>query len=260
MIPDMISPWHLGNDIVDLADPRHPGKAKDERFLRRVFSEREQEAIRSSVDPDRALWTRWAGKEAAFKTVSKSLGVPPTFVHPRFEVTVFEPGAALPSLGRVSDPPMTRFGEVRYERLILPLRVETQRQALHAVTWVPSPNGQPPSFSWGSRTVPSRDRSWRETLRPELSPLEWDCVSHQASALARLAARQSMAAAFGVDEKGLEVGCGPGEPGRRIPRVFLQGELFGVDLTLSHHGRLLAWAFLHPDLPEGSAFPQSQGL
>lgn len=59
-----------------------------------------------------------------------------------------------------------------------------------------------------------------------------------------MAARQALAAAIGVAERDLEIGCGPGKPGRRIPNVLLRGKDLPVDLTLSHHGRLVAWAFL----------------
>jgi hypothetical protein len=56
-----------------------------------------------------------------------------------------------------------------------------------------------------------------------------------------------MASPLGVPEGDLEIGCGPGQPGRRIPKVLLRGEEIPVDLSLSHHGRLLAWAFLPSD-------------
>jgi hypothetical protein len=240
----MATHWHLGNDIVDLADPRHRGKAGDERFLRRVFSKEEQEDILSSEDPDRALWIRWAGKEAAFKSISKSLGLPPTFVHPLFQVSVFRAPSAGGRPTGTPDPPMTRFGQVRHGQNLLQLRIEVAGTMLHAVTWLPTPAGEVPPFSWGSIQVPPRDEQWRETLKPRFSALEWRCISHQASALARLAARRSMALALGVREEDLEVGCGPGNPGRRIPQVLLRGREVPVDLTLSHHGRLLAWAFL----------------
>ena len=236
--------WHLGNDIVDLSDPRHVGKARDDRFLQRVFSEAEQEDIRSAEDPDRALWIRWAGKEAAFKTISKSLGSPPTFNHPHFGVTVYQPLGSRAEAGTLSDPPMTRFGEVRHGDFLLPLRVELSGDKLHAVTWTPSLSSGIPQFSWGFDEIKGKDGGWKESLRPRFSTAEWACVSHQASALARLAARRSMASVLGVDEGVIEIGCGPGEPGRRIPKVFLEGAAAPVDLTLSHHGRLLAWAFL----------------
>ena len=236
--------WHLGNDIVDLADPRHTGKAGDDRFLKRVFSAEEQEDIRSSANPDRALWIRWAGKEAAFKTISKSLGLPPTFIHPLFQVTLFDSVGSIPGARGASDPPMTRFGHVRYGDILLPLRIEVTGTTLHTLTWAPSPTEDVPPFSWGSSRSSGRMKGWKERLRPGFSSLEWACVSHQASALTRLAARSSMASALGVDERDLEIGCGPGKPGRRIPKVLLRGEEIPIDLSLSHHGRLLAWAFL----------------
>jgi phosphopantetheine--protein transferase-like protein len=245
----MSSPWHLGNDIVDLTDPRHVGKARDRRFLERVFSPREQEEIRNADDPDRALWARWAGKEAAFKTVSKSLGIPPTFVHPRFAVCLSDPSDSEPEAGSPSDPPMTRFGQVQYGDTVLPLRIETRGPQLHAVTWISQPSRDVPPFKWGSEEVAERRGEWKAALQPEFSPTEWACVSHEMSALARLAARRSMASALGVGERELEIGCGPGKPGRRIPRVLSGGEPLPVDLTLSHHGRLLAWAFLLPRQP-----------
>ena len=90
------------------------------------------------------------------------------------------------------------------------------------------------------------EEAWKESLKLHFSQLEWECVSHRHSALARLAARSALASSLQVDESELEIGCGPGKPGRRIPLVFLRGKEVPVDLTLSHHGRLLAWAYLVP--------------
>ena len=244
MIPAMLRPWHLGNDIVDLTDPRHSGKAREHRFLRRVYSHKEQDEIRSSKNPDLALWIRWAAKESAFKTVSKALGAPPTFSHPAFEVSVFDPDAPIDQAGENADPPMTRFGEVHYESMVLPLRIEVHGAALHAVTWAPRGPDEVPCFSWGSSLIEEMGPSWRSVLRRHFSLREWSCVSHQPSALARLAARRSLSVTLGVQEQDLEIGCGAGAPGRRIPKVFLKGKELPADLSLSHHGRLLAWAFL----------------
>ncbi|MBT8397868.1 MAG: 4'-phosphopantetheinyl transferase superfamily protein [Gemmatimonadetes bacterium] len=245
--------WYLGNDIVDLTDSRHPGKAGDHRFLQRVFSPREREDIRAAPNPDRALWIRWAGKEAAFKTVSKALGAPPTFVHPTFQVTVFaEPR-------NEADPPVTRFGQVAFRSFALPLRVETVGTSLHAVTWMPDPGHDVPPFLWGYEEVAGPDPNWKEVLESRFSRTEWDCVSHRHSALARLAARSSLASSLQVDERELEIGCGPGKPGRRIPKVLLRGEELPVDLTLSHHGRLLAWAHLIPPEVSDGIWSQLKG-
>ena len=61
----------VGNDVVDLSDPRWAHKEGDERFLARVFTPSERRAIEAAPDPARALWAHWAAKEAAFKVVSK---------------------------------------------------------------------------------------------------------------------------------------------------------------------------------------------
>jgi len=237
----MFGSWHLGNDLVDLSDPRHMGKAADERFLRRVFSEEEQEVIRTASQPDRTLWLHWAGKEAAFKTISKLQGQPPIFHHGLFRVR-------LPFLNRTqpSSVAATLFGEVEYQGTVLPLRVEASGGILHALTWSPGTRIQPPSFSWGYRPIEGNSRGWQASLRDRFTDREWRCVSHHASALARLAAKEALAVALGVEPNSLEIGCGEGMPGRRIPQVFLEGVEADMDLSLSHHGRLLAWAFLNP--------------
>ena len=64
----------VGNDVVDLDQPRCAGKAEDTRFVDRVFTAFERERIVEAPDPDRALWRRWAAKESAYKVVTKLLG------------------------------------------------------------------------------------------------------------------------------------------------------------------------------------------
>ena len=65
--PPMPQSWHLGNDVVDRADPRCQGKSRDRRFLDRVFSREEQDAILAAPDqepagrrPGSVRWTRWS--------------------------------------------------------------------------------------------------------------------------------------------------------------------------------------------------------
>jgi hypothetical protein len=242
--------WHLGNDIVDLADRRHAGKAGDPRFLQRIFTPGEQETIQASSDPDRTLWILWAGKEAAFKTISKSLGTPPTFNHRLFRVTIF----GLPESITEPDAPPSReeggvsadryVGEVSHEEVLLPLRIELTGTSLHALSWCSDPSGVAPRYSWGFSETTDVEEDWREVWRPRFSAAEWGCISHRASALVRLEAKRALASSLGALEEELEIVCGSGMPGRRIPRVLSKQKELKVDLTLSHHGRLLAWAFV----------------
>ena len=62
--------------------------------------------------------------------------------------------------------------------------------------------------------------------------------------MARMAAKRALASSLGAPEEELEITCDPGTPGRRIPRVKLEGKPLEVDLSLSHHGLLVAWAFV----------------
>lgn len=56
----------LGNDIVDLQNLKvHP------RFIEKVCTDEEQRIVASSSNPDLALWTLWAAKEATYKAVKK---------------------------------------------------------------------------------------------------------------------------------------------------------------------------------------------
>ena len=49
--------------------------------------------------------------------------------------------------------------------------------------------------------------------------------------------------ALSVDEHRIEIVCAPGKPGRRPPAVFVDGEPDTVDVSLSHDGHWIAWAF-----------------
>lgn len=242
--------WHLGNDIVDLADGRHAGKASDRRFLDRVFTPKERETIRASPAPDRTLWMLWAGKEAAFKTLSKARGAPPVFNHRLFEVSLLQdPGGTDPAREATKSqyhPTVSdrQAGLVRYENRTFPLLVEMASGSLHALSWASNSPEIAPPHSWGLEELPREEDDWRSAYEPQFSPREWACISHRSSALARLAAKRALASSLGVPEAALEIGCDPGVPGRRIPRAFLDGVELGVDLTISHHGRLLAWAFV----------------
>ncbi len=246
----MSGSWHLGNDIVDLADRRHAGKAGDRRFLQRVFTPEEQETIQESPDPDHTLWMLWAAKESAFKTVSKFLGTPPTFNHVLFQVTLFGKPAEAP--GPDTPPESTpvggraivRRGEVRYGEGLISVRIEVSGSSLHALSWFPDSSGNPPRYSWGWEELAEEEGDWRAAYEHLFSAFEWRCITHRASAMARMAAKRALALSVGAPEGDLEITCDPGTPGRRIPRVSLEGERLEVDLSLSHHGLLVAWAFI----------------
>jgi len=209
---------------VDLSHPGCRNKATDARFLERVFDDRERERILSAPDVDRALWRVWGAKEAAFKVVSKLRGAPPPFSHTRLWVTRDDAEGGVVSYGdsHVSFVETPRDSEGRVHVLAWPegdlSRLETRIELL--------PGGAPPV-----ETLTDRERR---------------AVYSVASGWIRVLARAHVAGILGVPETQVEIVCSPGPPGRGIPRLLVGGEPGGWDISLSHHGRFLAWALRGP--------------
>lgn len=295
-------PILVGNDVVDLSDPRCRGRAQDERFVDRVCAAPEGQAVRSSRDPDLALWILWAGKEAAFKVVTKVLGRPPVFEHARFVVAVAEDGVGLsdprsrlgplPSWGGLvagrpdpdpgdanrssrlgarrsvgaesgsdatghgtddaaapgSGPTVGLAGSVTFEDHRVFVQFGLHGRALHAVAWSPQLVGSHVArrIETGLRELPelpSDDPSvWRQRLAPRFSEREWRAVHHPASAWVRIHARAAAGQRLGLPDTSLEIVCLEGQPGRAPPRLEVEGRPAPLDVSLSHHGRYVAWA------------------
>lgn len=231
----------VGNDIVDLSDPRCHAKAQDARFVARVFTSDEAERIRSAPSPNRTLWLLWAAKEAAYKVVSKLGPGPPAFVHARFLVR-----------------PEVEDGEgaggiVEYGRWRVRFIAELTSHWIHTVGW----SGPAP---WN----PDLDRStvglhWEvipvaEALKGEasvdlvalrtlrFSDRERLAVHSLPSAAVRIAARRHAARVLGVAVEDLEVVSEGGKVGRSPPFLLHRGSAASADVSLSHHGELVAWA------------------
>jgi len=236
--------WHLGNDVVDLGHHGGSGKARDQRFLARVCSVEEVQTIGSSRDSDTALWIHWAAKEAIYKSASKALGTPPIFHHPLFHVAFLKEALGEFLEGSLSTTQPTLAGTGHYKDIRFSLSVERSTSAVHAVSWIHEEGRGFPPYRSECQEMPTAVRGPASGLEEHFSATEWECVTHQASGLTRIRAREALAEEGGIPEEGLEIRCGPGAPGRRIPSVWIDGVEAPVDLTLSHHGRFLAFAFL----------------
>lgn len=249
----MTGPWYLGNDVVDLNHHGGLNKAMDERFLARVCSPEEAAVVRSSLDPDVALWVLWAGKESIYKSTSKALGSPPVFHHPRFQVGFPETDLSnfLTSERDFGNLPLIGTGS--YGDLSFRILVEKTESSVHAISWIRGLEREDPYHRAICRKSELGTRGPATGLEANFSDRELDCVTHRASALTRIQAREDLARTLGIPESSLEIGCGPGSPGRRVPEVRFNGEELPVDLSLSHHGRFLAWVFLYLQGP--ASFP-----
>lgn len=219
----------VGNDVVDLNQPRCMGKAEDTRFVERVFTASERSRIMEAPDPDRALWRYWAAKEAAYKVVTKLLGSPPVFAHAAFAVCIDPDGAR---------------GTVVYREFTVPFTLHEGSDHLHTIAVHSGGCGRDYRMVAGMEAADAEGSLPLGTLRDRFTPAERAFIHGVPSALARLAARRDMAAALAVEQEDILILAADGPPGRVPPVVRVGGDLAGVDLSLSHDGRYVAWAFL----------------
>jgi phosphopantetheinyl transferase (holo-ACP synthase) len=214
-------PPTVGNDVVDLEDPRTADKVSHTRFLDRVLAPEERTRVLGADDPDGELWRCWAGKEAAYKVVSKVSKTPPVFVHRSY----------------VTSPTEVVHGAARY-----PLDIEVRGRVLHAVACV----GTTPADTVRGLTPLTElpEGGDLDSLMTRFTDREGEAVHSLASAAVRLSARSAAARALGVEERRLEIVCDPGPTGRRPPRLLLDGAPAPADVSLSHHGGWIGWALV----------------
>jgi phosphopantetheinyl transferase (holo-ACP synthase) len=235
----------VGNDVVDLANPRTEGRGSDDRFLARVFDDAEQAAIRAEGGSDVELWSRWAAKEAAFKAISKVIGVQPAFLHRTFKVE-WSSGVDADTPAHDAGEVLVRQGVVRHGDHVADVTVLHRPGAVHAVALC-APDRTPASATVHRRVERLVDPTSRwsgslEDLMSRFSQREADAVRSVESAAVRLGARAEVAQLLGVAEERVEIVCDPGPVSRRPPRVLLDGTAARADVSLSHDGGCIAWA------------------
>lgn len=216
---------------MDLTDPANSRKSENARFIERVFTPGERDLIFSSPDPDHALWSVWACKEAAFKAVSKApgnsdgtLSSSPLKYRVSLELPFTDNTAAA-----VKNRTMIFRGSVSTPAGILPLRMVRNSSYAHAVAST-GEDDTVGSVSWVVCNVNLR--------RNEITP-------HVQSMLVRRAAKMKLAGYIKANPQDLEIvrrkrnGSGLGHP-----VLLVRGRESGIDISLSHDGLFLAYAFL----------------
>lgn len=216
----------VGNDVVDLTDAETRSGATHPRFLARVCRDEEIARIAAAADPRRMLWAHWAAKESAFKALRKLRPALP-FIPRRFAVSFDIPRDGEPWLG-----------SVEVDGHAAAVRVGHETDYLHAVAEAQaSPTDRPrpvaAALLMGVHELPVT----------EVFP----APSARAGALSAAARRHLIAALaghLGCAESDLAV-VRPATPGIP-PCVTLRGKPSALDVSLSHHGRLVAFAALRP--------------
>lgn len=232
----------LGVDIVDFKETKKSHKYRDARFVSRVFSDEEQNTILNSNNPNVALWAFWAVKEAAYKIISK-LSSPPVFRHKCFRARVLEPAEWDKRTNRI-------FIAVEFDATEIKTEVRVNTNNICAVGAYPTTG----TLDDYLRTVDAKKVSpadlaaWKEkaTFPESFTEAERASITRGDSALVRSHCKNALAAALEINPKRLQIIRPVSEKKTQPPYVLLDDRKTAIDITLSHHGAWLAWAFSVP--------------
>lgn len=232
----------LGNDIVDLNEAGVSGKSKDTRFLSRVFSEQEQATISDAANPDLTLWVLWAAKETAYKIVSK-LTSPPVFAHQNFE-------GIIKKVVESGQNPAIVSGQVRYATYVIELEAKCDLEYVHALgTFVKTGRLSDYSVCINTKELTSDESmQWQNdaALRKDFTKKELASIHHANSALVRSYCKQDIAERLKIDSSRLQIIRPTREKKPQPPYLLLDNKRSKLDISLSHHGKWLAWAYSMP--------------
>lgn len=196
----------IGNDVVDLDDGDSLPGARHRSFDARVFSCGERELLARSAHPDRTRWVLWAAKESAYKAARR---LDPT--------TVFAPSRFVVALHAQDRATVTAAGRC------FAVDVIATRHYVHAVAYSPS--------VVATRICIAVSRLGSDTI---------DASCGRPGVAVRKLALAALAKTLGVAADQLAIGADPRD--RRIPTLLMRAHRRPIALSLSHHGRFVAFA------------------
>jgi len=212
----------VGNDIVDMGEFAAEVADARNRFDRRVCRMGERELIQRAQDPSRERWCHWAAKEAAYKLMKKQ-DAQAIFSPIRFEVHL-DPEPK--NWQAEASPSVTRNGFIEYGSWRTELQLTLlPTLAVHAIARMPEGNEQP--MVAGALSI-------ADLCEAEPSP-------SQLSQAVRTLACGRLAQVLSVEPEALSIA-----KRGRVPELRYRDRRFGADLSLSHHGRMVAFACVLP--------------
>ena len=205
---------HIGNDIVDLREPVNAGKNRDSRFLKKILTVAEIDFVQNAENPDKALWSLLACKETAYKVIKKSY-VDAAFL-PRLWKVILKNHEAACLDGEVKIPD----AEAVYVRLFSHFRY------VHCV---------------GVAHPADLDRLF---CKVEAFPEKENEKRIDSSLFARKCLARSLADFFRLNLSDIKINRVLDKSEFQPPHVYIGGKKADIDISLSHDGRFVAYAFL----------------
>ncbi len=209
---------HVGNDIVDLKDFHARGKAGDFRFVERVLTLDEQMQLINSDNPNSLIWAFWSAKETAFKAISKSY--PDVSSAPRRYAVSFDSAKNNLTSGSVATP-----------HGIVNVTITFNNDYVHC-------------FGVGDNCEISNKIEFGicdigDDLRK--NPLEH---AKTESRMVREFTKNRIASCLMISPLEIDI-IRPETPnGKAPPEVYINRKKTHIDISLSHDGRFVAYAFL----------------
>jgi phosphopantetheine--protein transferase-like protein len=205
---------YVGNDVVDLREPANAWKSRDSRFLKKILTNAEIEFVQNAKNPEAALWSRWSCKETAYKVIKKSC-LNAAFL-PRQWTVIFNKSASRYSDGEVMIPGRDRV----YIRLF------SNSQYVHCV---------------GTDCLAALDKLiWKVDVMPE----EKDGKNIDPSIFSRNCLGQNLAQYFSLNFPDIKIKRIRSDGELQPPRVYVGGRKTDIEISLSHDGRFVAYAFI----------------
>jgi hypothetical protein len=209
----------VGNDVVDLADAESRREGLHPRWGERVFTASERAALDASPPSEqhRLHWALWAAKESAFKARKRN--------HPE---AAFSPRELVVELSPLPPGDGIAAGRVVHRGDVFTVEVRLEGTCLHAVATSANATGQriPPA---GGTT-------------DGLAVKAVAAAGEDPSRDVRRLAAAALGSALHFDPRQLRI---TGRP----PVVLHRGRGLDVILSLSHHGRFVAFACTLPSRP-----------
>jgi len=201
---------YVGNDVVDLREPANAGKSQDSRFLKKILTNAEIEFIQNAENHDTTLWSHWACKETAYKVLKKSF--PDAAFLPRQWTVIFTKTKSKYSDGEVIIPGK---GSVY-------IRLFSNTRYVHCI---------------GADVLTVLDKLiWSVEALPEEEKIN-------PSLYLRNCLGQSLAKHFSLNSHNIKIKRTRENGELQPPRVYVSGRKTDIDISLSHDGKFIAYAY-----------------
>ncbi|HEX7416278.1 MAG TPA: 4'-phosphopantetheinyl transferase superfamily protein [Smithellaceae bacterium] len=201
---------------MDLREPANAGKSRDSRFLKKILTSAEIEFVQTAENPDATLWSLWACKETAYKVIKKSC-VDAAFLPRQWQI-IFNKSESKCIDGKMIIPGKDGV----YIRLF------SNSHYTHCI---------------GTDCLWALDKL---ICNVDVLPEEKDGENIDPSLFSRKCLGQNLAKFFCLNFQDIEITRVKMNGALQPPHVCVGGRKTDMDVSLSHDGQFVAYAF-YPD-------------